>query len=79
METRAQGGADAHECEQCGETFPTEQELEQHVEQQHPSQDQDPPLTSARARSRRLPLRGQFDLVNPSEPSSSQLVCRRCG
>ena len=47
METRAQGGADAHECEQCGETFPTEQELEQHVEQQHPSQDQDPPLTSA--------------------------------
>ncbi len=35
MQTRAQGGGESHECDRCGETFPTEQELQQHVADRH--------------------------------------------
>jgi uncharacterized C2H2 Zn-finger protein len=35
MHVRAQGGGETHECDRCGETFPTEQELEQHVAEEH--------------------------------------------
>ncbi len=35
MDLRAQGGGDAHECDRCGATFPTDQELEQHVAEEH--------------------------------------------
>jgi hypothetical protein len=35
METQAQGGGESHECEICGSTFPTEEELQQHRSDQH--------------------------------------------
>jgi len=34
-EVRAQGGGETHECDRCGETFPTAEELERHVTERH--------------------------------------------
>ena len=35
MSIRGQGGGEVHECERCGESFPTQEELERHVEDRH--------------------------------------------
>jgi hypothetical protein len=51
MEFRMQGGGDAHECERCGETFPTEQELESHVAKRHQGQDRSVPEGTGGART----------------------------
>ena len=32
---RDQGGGEAHTCPTCGEEFPTEEELRQHVDEAH--------------------------------------------
>jgi hypothetical protein len=35
METQGQGGGETHECEICGATFPTAENLQQHRADQH--------------------------------------------
>jgi hypothetical protein len=35
METQAQGGGETHECDICGSTFATAEELQQHRTEQH--------------------------------------------
>lgn len=35
MDTQAQGGGDTHRCDFCEEAFTTQEELEQHVKEQH--------------------------------------------
>jgi hypothetical protein len=35
METRAQGGGEAHICERCGERLPTQEESDRHIQEQH--------------------------------------------
>jgi hypothetical protein len=35
METQAQGGGETHECDICGSTFATVEELQQHRTAQH--------------------------------------------
>jgi hypothetical protein len=51
MDTRAQGGGDSHECDMCGETFPTEQELEQHVADRHAGDDKAVPAGTGGSRT----------------------------
>lgn len=34
-EIEAQGGGETHECPDCGATFPTEQEMQEHRESVH--------------------------------------------
>jgi Zinc finger, C2H2 type len=35
MSGRAQGGGEIHECERCGENFPTAEELQRHMRERH--------------------------------------------
>jgi hypothetical protein len=35
MDHRMQGGGEAHECERCGQGFPTEAELDEHIRNGH--------------------------------------------
>ena len=51
MATRSQGGGDTHECDQCGESFPTEQELQQHVGEAHPAVDRQVPSETGSSRT----------------------------
>lgn len=51
MDIRSQGGGDAHECDRCAETFPTEQELEQHVADRHAGDDQAVPQGTGSSRT----------------------------
>lgn len=51
MDTKAQGGGDSHECDRCGETFPTEQELEQHIADRHKGDDRSVPTGTGGSRT----------------------------
>jgi uncharacterized C2H2 Zn-finger protein len=35
MVFRNQGGGEVHECPTCGEEFPTEDELQRHIDESH--------------------------------------------
>jgi uncharacterized C2H2 Zn-finger protein len=35
MAIRDQGGGEAHECPTCGEEFPTDDELQRHIDETH--------------------------------------------
>jgi hypothetical protein len=35
MAVRDQGGGEVHECPTCGEEFPTEEELQRHIDESH--------------------------------------------
>jgi uncharacterized C2H2 Zn-finger protein len=35
MTMRGQGGGEMHECPTCGEEFPTEDELQRHIDEAH--------------------------------------------
>lgn len=43
MANTPEHGDDSHECDQCRESFITEQALLEHLERQHPAQDREVP------------------------------------
>lgn len=51
MDIRSQGGGDSHECDRCGETFPTEKELADHIAQRHGDDDQAVPADTGSSRT----------------------------